>query len=319
MTFSIRPFAEHDYDAYAHMVTVCMTYPVTGATVRRDDEKRDAKYKVGRFIAEAEGRPVGYAAYEQGAWAYHPRKFYVEVCVLPEYRGRGIGSALYNHMVEAMAPLEPISFLTATKENFPDGLRFLEKLRFQEVLRSWESHLDLSTVDLAPHLSALERAEAQGYEIKSYPELAEHPDRDRQLHALMNELRKDVPSAEPVTDIAYEEWIKGFQKPEFWPEGYLVALKDGAMVGVHGLWKNDQPGYLHNGLTAVLREHRGTGLAMAMKLRGIQTAQAAGYANIKTWNESNNQRMLAINIKLGFVRRPAWVQHRLPLLEEALV
>jgi GNAT superfamily N-acetyltransferase len=69
----------------------------------------------------------------------------------------------------------------------------------------------------------------------------------------------------------------------------------------------DEPKDLYQGLTGVRREYRGKGVAMALKLKTIEYAQRHGYAVIKTWNESNNVGMLAINEKLGFVRQPAWV------------
>lgn len=46
---------------------------------------------------------------------------------------------------------------------------------------------------------------------------------------------------------------------------------------------------------------------MALKLKTIEYARAHGYDVIKTWNDSSNVGMLAINEKLGFVRQPAWI------------
>jgi mycothiol synthase len=73
------------------------------------------------------------------------------------------------------------------------------------------------------------------------------------------------------------------------------------------LWHSQASPDLYNGLTGVLRSHRRRGIALALKLRGIAYAKALGRPTIKTWNESNNRAMLAINEALGFVKQPAWI------------
>ncbi len=315
MTYVIRPFTREDYEAQAHIESVCFEMPSSAETIRRDDEKREDKYKVAKFVAELDGKTVGFGGYFQGPWAYHPQKFHVDICVLPEFRRRGIGGALYSRVMEELAQFDPISAATQYKETYTDSIAFAQKRGFSEAMRAWESHLDVAAADVTPYTDTVSKVAAMGYEIKAYPDLAADPEHRQKIHALANRLRRDVPSVEPVVDIPFEEWVKGFDKKEFWPGGYFIALKDGEMVGMHNLWKTDEEHELHNGLTAVDRAHRGTGIALAMKVKGVEAARQAGYRKIRTWNESNNQRMLAINMKMGFVRQPAWVTARLVLRE----
>jgi len=49
--------------------------------------------------------------------------------------------------------------------------------------------------------------------------------------------------------------------------------------------------------------------AMALKLRTVRYGLARGVEHIKTWNDVNNQPMLAINEAMGFVRQPAWITY----------
>ena len=67
------------------------------------------------------------------------------------------------------------------------------------------------------------------------------------------------------------------------------------------------PGVIYQHLTAVLRDERGKGIAMALKLKTIEYARAEGLREIRTWNASINRPMLAINEALGFAKQPAWI------------
>ncbi len=46
---------------------------------------------------------------------------------------------------------------------------------------------------------------------------------------------------------------------------------------------------------------------MALKLRVIQYALQNNYDKIKTWNDSEDAPMLAVNTKLGFKREVGWI------------
>jgi predicted GNAT superfamily acetyltransferase len=60
-------------------------------------------------------------------------------------------------------------------------------------------------------------------------------------------------------------------------------------------------------MTGVLREYRGRGIAIALKLRVTQYALQNGYDTIKTWNDSENVAMLAVNTKFRFKREVGWI------------
>ena len=65
---------------------------------REGDEKRAKRLKWGRFFAEFDGQPVGYASCEQHLRMNHPGKLWVGVNVLPAFRRRGVGTALWRHL-----------------------------------------------------------------------------------------------------------------------------------------------------------------------------------------------------------------------------
>ncbi|MFZ5828064.1 MAG: GNAT family N-acetyltransferase [Bacillota bacterium] len=310
MSWNIRPFAEADYEGLARIWSVCNQETFTVEALRWQDRPRDDRCKQGRWVAEVGGEVVGFGEYRQDPAFYHPQKFEVVVMLLPDHRRQGIGSALYGQVTEALAPFDPVTLNAATGEEWLDGQRFLAARGFTEKMRMWESHLDVQGFDPGPWRGVLKEVEAQGYQIRSYAELSGEPDAAQRLYRLVTEVRRDVPSTDPWQDVTYETWSRIFENPHFFPEAYFIGIKDGEWVGLSALWKADDEGVLTTGLTAVQRSHRGTGLAKAMKVWGIGFAREQGFQKIKTWNESNNQRMLAINLKLGFARKPAWVMYQ---------
>ena len=56
------------------------------------------------------------------------------------------------------------------------------------------------------------------------------------------------------------------------------------------------PGLFDNGVTGVLSLHLGRGIAMALKLRGIEFAQERGIRELRTWNALENGAILGTYI-----------------------
>ena len=59
--------------------------------------------------------------------------------------------------------------------------------------------------------------------------------------------------------------------------------------------------------TLGLREYRGRGIAVSLKLSVLDFAKREGYERVKTWNDSTNAAMLGINMMLGFKRQVGWI------------
>jgi GNAT superfamily N-acetyltransferase len=64
-------------------------------------------------------------------------------------------------------------------------------------------------------------------------------------------------------------------------------------------------GLAEHGLTAVLRSHRGRGIATALKQGLLHWAAGHGYRELSTWTQDGNAAMQAVNLKLGYRPRPA--------------
>lgn len=318
--FTIRPFEKTDSD-YAKVVSVAnrvwAEYPDTADEWKERDSRRAAKVKWGRFLAEANGVSVGLASYGQSLMLYHPNRFWIDVDVLPECRGEGIGTALYNHLLEQLTPYEPATLWTHTREDFTGGVRFLAKHGFDEAMREWESRLDPSRVNLAEWTKYESRMAQAGIELKTVQELESDPDRDEKLYELEWEIEQDVPAPKPPTKMPFAEWKKIWTRTNLLPDAWWIAVQDGRYVGQSNLWGSQaRQDLLYTGLTGVARSHRRMGIASALKIQAVRYAQEKGIVEVRTWNEAHNEGMLDINVRLGFVRQPVHIEYIKKLREE---
>ena len=309
---TIRAFTPDDYPGISAVWTACFPdHPETAEELRHGDENRAPKYQWGRFVAEENGEIIGEGGYGQGGGMYHPRKFFLAVAVRPDKREQGVGTALYQRVVARLAEYDPITLRTFVQEDHKDALRFAAKQGFSEAMRNQESRLEMAAFDPSAFAADVKRADEASIAIKTYPQLrAEAADADA-LHAEMHELAwvisQDIPHPDTQTRVPLEEWMKRFDRPGFLPDAQFYAQDGGKLVGASMLWGNQGTPDLNTGMTGVLREYRGKGIATALKVRALTWAKGRGTPYVRTWNEANNAGMLGINYRLGFVKQPAWL------------
>jgi len=315
---AFRPFAPGDYPALAALrCAVEPEYPVTVEELQFHDANRDPKCRHARWVCENAGDIVASGGYGQETYVYHPRKFWLSLSVHPEHRRRGIGTRFYDHVLTELESFEPLSVGSSVRSDRSDSIAFLERRGFQEIMRAWESRLDVSTFDPSPYAGAQERVREQGIEIATFRELEADPERNRKLHDLEIALNEDVPAPDPVTPVPFEQFVAWLSSPNALPDGYFVAVDKGKYVGLSTLWIRQGSDDLETGLTGVRREYRRRGIALALKLRAIDYARAAGRRVIRTENNTGNRAMLSINERLGFVKQPPWLIMRKTLREES--
>jgi predicted GNAT superfamily acetyltransferase len=86
-----------------------------------------------------------------------------------------------------------------------------------------------------------------------------------------------------------------------------VAVKADEYIGLSHILIIEKGVSLYQGLTGVKTPFRRYGIGIAMKVRGIRYAQAHGYVTIEAENDAKNIPMLAMNERLGFVRKLATI------------
>jgi len=311
---SIRPFEDRDYEAIvAIRNAVLPDRPTTVEEFRYDDEHFDKKFVNERYVAvgSREDTIRGYGELWHVPWAFHPRKFIVDVRVHPGTRRQGIGTGLWAHLEERLRAHQAISVKTQIWEKMPDGLAFARARGFREVMRAWESRLDVSRFDFGAFEPAVDGALRSGVTITTLGvERAKDPGSLRRIHTMDMEISADVPHPpdDVHTPVDFKMW-KEYVADAPWSinDAFFLAVVDGEYAGLSSLFKPKVGDWLNQGLTGVRRQFRGRHIATALKVKTAEYARDHGIREIRTWNEINNAPMLAINIKFGFVRQPAWL------------
>lgn len=312
MQINIRPFSGQyaDYEALALVHSAAFPdYQTTPDEWQRQDQKRDPKCPISRFAAEIDGQVVATSSFANIPWYYHPQQFEIGVIVHPEYRRRGIGARVYLGLVAELGPYNPLKLRGYIREDHIKSMRFARQRGFVEEVRAWESRLDVVGFDPTRFAGAAERVAAQGIRITTARELsAGDPEFWTKLYEMDIAATYDVPMPEPYTPASFEQWMQWFNNaPNYLPDAYFVAVDGDRLVGVSSLWSREAGDYLDTGFTAVSREYRGRGIALALKLCAIDYARRVGAPEIRTDNASTNRPMLRINEALGFVKQPAWI------------
>ena len=283
----------------------------TAQEMKTWEKNREARIQFGKWFGIVEGEPVAVAEYSQMMWAYHPNKFYAYLGVLPQKQGSGIGRVLYNHLMDAVAPFDPVSLRCDIRADWTRSERFVADRGFKEDFRSWESRLDVNAFDPTPFAHLRDKPMAHGIVIKTAGQLKdEDAGFARKLWEMDTEATQDVPSPEPITPLSFQTWHKMvLEGPNLLKDGFLIAVhgETGEYAGLTGLWKREADNHLDTGFTGVLRKYRRMGIAMALKLRAIGYAKSVGCPVIRTDNATTNRAMLSINEALGFEKQPVWI------------
>jgi mycothiol synthase len=312
--FLLRDFQSTDIPALVSIVN--RTYPDTPTTVEQE-EYWERTYPQNnprlRFTVETTGGTVvGQGSCMFPFWMQNSMGVYsIYAVVDPEWRGRGIGRALF-------ARLEPYAWQqgaqrlwTDCREDHADAIRFLEAAGYRQYGVRFEQTFDLTAFDPELYRHAIARMEAEGYTLTTFAEeRALRPDAERALYELYRVTLLDVPfPGDAVIEEPFDLWQKHLESPSSDPAFIFLAKHGDELVGLTemGLPKE---GPAQTNMTGVLREHRGKGVALALKLASLKALQVRDYTETRTQNDTLNPTILHLNEKLGYRRLPGWLQYQ---------
>ena len=305
--FTIRHFnpTDDEYEAVAAVEkAVYSDEGETAASAKYYDTVWDTIYLRQQLVVEADGKIVAFALYNERPWSYAPGKYDVNITVHPDYERQGIGTAVCNHICQELQQQKhPLAELNShARSDKPQGIRFLEKRGFQEVMRWLVSVLDVTQFEAGLYAGLRQKLAAEGVEIRPLPQQKPlDPDWITNVYELDWTLVLDEPQPSPPTKLSLEQYVKRYiEDPNLIQAAWYVALDNGRYVGMTQLFRNENnPTEYGSGFTGVVRSHRRRGIATALKSYAIEYAQQQGIQTIRTGNEEHNP-MYQLNVQLGF-------------------
>lgn len=281
------------------------------AELRRDLELMPEKQRMSLWFATEGGEKVGVARLYRLLGAFHPQKWFGEFGVLPEYRGKGIGTRFYENLMACLAAEDALQITGRVRDDDPYSIVFLERRGFYETKRDFESVLDLTLLSD----EVLDTLDNRSFDIRT----AKGADCERfrhQWHELFEEVRKDIPRDEPPTAFTFDEFAEIFLvDEEFLWDVSMFAFDADKLIGYTLIYEMDNRGVLFQALTAVDKDYRGRGLAKALKSRAMRRAKEKGITEVHCDNDTRNAPMIAINERLGYKSKPGMIAMRKDLRE----
>jgi GNAT superfamily N-acetyltransferase len=280
-----------------------------------DDEARRPPERLHRALVALEGDTVaGFGFVQEPDVAARKGRLRMRVLVAPERRRSGVGSALYDALCEIGNEAGATEFVTEAQAADEGAAPFLAGRGFVEYHRRVESRLSLADVDPTTIGRAIDAHAdaffASGARIATFRQLRQvHADAARRLYDLDATLWVDVPFGLSGALPTYDQYVATeIDRPDFMPAATFIALDGDRWIGISALVR--RPGFLLNSMTGVVRDWRSRGLARWLKLHTLRHALECGAAEIRTFNDSINPTILALNASFGFRVTAVQLRHR---------
>ncbi|MFO8108917.1 MAG: GNAT family N-acetyltransferase [Thermoplasmata archaeon] len=310
--FRIRTFREGDYEDI--VILHNRIYPDIKQSVeslRYNDEKKSDKCGHHRFIGELNGKVIGHGLYTQFERDYRPGKYNILIMIDPEYRANGYGKMFYDHVIEELKKHDPTELVCNVREDKKKAIQFLEKRGYIRFLKEWLSVLDVDGFDMEEYRGLEEKLAEEGISLTSLANIEHCEENKNKLYEIHEEIMEDVPMQDEYTGTDYYRYIDYlFDHPYSFLDGFILAMKKDEFIGMSSNFHIKNDNYIFTGLTGVKKEHRGKGIATAMKVKLIKKAKEKGIPKIKTSNEKKNEGIIHINNNLGFENKAAWISFK---------
>lgn len=307
-SLKIHPPNERDFSAIAQIYNEIYTDrpTFTAAKIQASESQFPKNLFREYLVVEQEGEIVASAVLTQDQHYALPGWYSFNIWVNPSHQGKGIGRAVFDHLLTRLSALNPKQLQCALSEKFSAGLRFLGQRNFRESHRNFESRLKISRFDPEKYSALEPKLNAAGIILHELHEL-DDPLHLRKIYELQAMLEREVPGAEQRSVMGQEEFWAKVERDLPAREQFSVAMKDGQYIGLH--FGSCPPGseWFMVRVAGVLPQYRNLGVATALKVRGLSFAKQKGLQGAFTWNDSRNLPILALNTKFGFERQPATI------------
>ena len=276
-----------------------------------------------RYVALLDGVVAGFLSMRMPL-ADNVETVSLDLLTDPKFRRWGVGRAMLRHAVERARALGRKHLTASSVDHTPDGGAFAVAMGATVGLAETRSRLDLPPADQERLDALLAEAwqHADGYRIEQWSGVSA----DEYLADLAYLEGRYILDA-PMGDLAAEP--EKIDAERFRAnEAHRVAIgrtpiQTGAVHEASGRMialtfiagSDDTPSQAWQNLTLVHPEHRGHRLGLIVKLENLRYIRALRpeLTGIDTINAAENERMLAINVAMGFRPADSWIEWQLTL------
>ncbi|SBT44188.1 GNAT family N-acetyltransferase [Micromonospora auratinigra] len=292
MSIAVRPFRAADAPAVAEVLcTAAPHHLVTAELIGWQASAAPAAERYALLLAEdpETGALLGVARTGLLFESAEPGLGFLNLGVLPRYRGRGAGGALLAAAEERLAGLGVVTAYAKVADD-PVAVGFAERRGYRPGRRALHLRLDLSTATL-PALPA-----SPGVDLVTAADLTDpYP-----LYEADCAAAADEPGDVGMDELAFTDWLATYwERPDLDRRLTTLAVVDGVVAAFSVALTDGRDGY-QSGMTGTRPEHRGAGLGRLVKLAALHAARRAGFRYALTTNDAGNEAMLAINRRLGY-------------------
>lgn len=302
--YTYRPVQDQDYPAITRIRNTFRPDHVTTEMVKlyTERERSLCEHYFHMVAVAPSGEVVGEVVAGQDLESA-PGEWFFTLGVLPEYRGRGVGSELYDRAETFVRECGAVQMRARVEGGQEDGCRFALRTGFTLERQRVESVLHLADWDGARFGKQVASVRASGIRMMSLP-MIQGEGLLHQVYDLEMETMDDAPSFAGHRP-AFELWVR--EHNSLWPgEQFCTLALDGErLVGLSTVYLPLTPGLgARQAYTAVRRSYRGRGIALALKLINIKECKARGVDHIRSTSDPDNLAVQVINTKLGFRQVP---------------
>lgn len=254
----------------------------------------------------------------------------LSVEVDPDFRGRGVGTALANRLdTLALEMGRPVAQAWVAAVETPGkrltastgigsvpvadaGVRFLSSRGWalEQVERMSRLALPVEPAALETMVSSAQQASGDDYRVHTW--IDRTPERWlNDMVVLLERMSTDAPTGGMASDEqkwTVERILQEEERQANSPRSELIAAVEHVPSGtLAGYTQLSVPAEIDRAVsqedTIVIREHRGHRLGMLLKVANIAhlAAERAGHPAITTFNAEENRHMLSVNESVGFV------------------
>jgi GNAT superfamily N-acetyltransferase len=260
----------------------------TGASLVHRTTQEPSRARRASWVAVADDELIAYASAHFFWYGGEVGNGRIWVGVRPDWRGEGIGSALWDICAAHLAGAER---LTVEIDDDPAGFRFVERRGFTRYDAEVMSRVVPTEANLACE-------PIEGFRVVP---LADIRHRDGDLYEFYGAAGGLRPG-DPENRVTFDDWrpfILGNPLLDF--EGSFVVLDEkGGVAALSWLLVDHPRRRTENEWTATLPELRGRGLARLAKVAAIRWAAKRGLTEILTGNDPDNEPMRNLNRSLGY-------------------